>query len=176
MNKPIRRLIIDYMINTEGKKVAVIGSRTFTDKAKLFEVLNKNKLKIKLIVSGGARGPDTFATEWANENGVPYLVFPAKWKTDDGKFDRGAGMRRNKDIINYADVVIAFYDGVSKGTGFGIDMAQKLNKPLKVIKFTPTEPKEPKEPQNTLLAKTEITPASQSEPSSPTLESDEAPF
>jgi predicted Rossmann fold nucleotide-binding protein DprA/Smf involved in DNA uptake len=130
-------------INMDGKKVAVIGSRTFNDRDRLFEVLDKNKARIKLIVSGGARGADTLATEWAQERGIPYLVFPAKWKTDDGTHDKGAGFRRNRLIIQYSDVVIAFHDGESRGTQHSLDTAKSLNKPVRVIKFTPTPEPEP---------------------------------
>lgn len=123
-------------INLEGKKVAVIGSRSFNDREKLYSVLNKNKDKIKLVVSGGARGADTLATQWASDYGVPYLVFPALWRNPETlAFDRGAGMRRNRLIIEYSDVVIAFYDGSSRGTANSIEIAQQLKKPIKIILF-----------------------------------------
>jgi predicted Rossmann fold nucleotide-binding protein DprA/Smf involved in DNA uptake len=123
-------------VNLEGKKVAVIGSRSFSDREKLYSVLTKNKAKIKLIVSGGARGADTLATQWATDYGVPYLVFPALWRNPETlAFDRGAGMRRNRLIVEYSDVVIAFYDGSSKGTANSIEIAKQLNKPLKIILF-----------------------------------------
>jgi uncharacterized phage-like protein YoqJ len=131
-------------INTAGKRVAVVGSRTFNDKEKLYSVLDKNKDKIKLIVSGGAKGADSLATEWAADNGIPYLVFPPKWYTDDGNYDRGAGFRRNNLIVKHSDVVFAFYDGESKGTKNTMEIAERLKKPLKKILFTP--PPKPIEP------------------------------
>lgn len=123
-------------VNLTGKKVAVIGSRSFGDREKLYSVLTKNKAKIKLIVSGGARGADTLATQWASDYGVPYLVFPALWRDPETlAFDKGAGMRRNRLIVQYADHVIAFWDGVSNGTKNSIDTARELNKPLTIISF-----------------------------------------
>lgn len=123
-------------LNLTGKRVAVIGSRTFTDRQRLYDVLNKNKDKIKLIVSGGANGADTLATNWASDYGVPYLVFPALWRDPEtGIHDRGAGFRRNRHIIEYSDVVIAFYDGVSRGTANSLEIAKQLNKPIKIISF-----------------------------------------
>jgi predicted Rossmann fold nucleotide-binding protein DprA/Smf involved in DNA uptake len=139
-------------INLDGKKVAVIGSRTFTDRNRLYEVLDKNKHKIRLIVSGGARGADTLATEWAQERAIPYLVFPAKWKTDEGAHDKGAGFRRNRLIIQYSDVVIAFHDGESRGTQHSLDTAKSLNKPVVLISFTPPEP----QPETQVEASTPI--------------------
>jgi len=127
-------------INLDGKKVAVIGSRSFSDREKLYSVLTKNKPKIKLIVSGGARGADTLATQWASDYGVPYLVFPALWRDPETlAFDRGAGFRRNRLIVEYADHVIAFWDGVSGGTQNSIDIAKELNKPVTIISFESVE-------------------------------------
>jgi predicted Rossmann fold nucleotide-binding protein DprA/Smf involved in DNA uptake len=132
-------------INLEGKKVAVIGSRSFSDREKLYSVLTKNKERIKIIVSGGARGADTLATQWASDYGVPYLVFPAKWRDPETLvFDRGAGMRRNRQIVEYSDVVIAFWDGTSAGTKNSIDTAQQLGKPVKIIHFDSVESDLPK--------------------------------
>jgi hypothetical protein len=125
-------------LNLEGKRVAVIGSRTFDDKERLYKILTKNKDKIKLIVSGGASGADTLATDWAKDYGIPYLVFPAMWHDPEtGGYDKGAGFRRNRYIIQYSDIVIAFYDGVSKGTANSLEIAKQLNKPIKIISFTP---------------------------------------
>jgi len=64
------------------------------------------------IVSGGARGADTLAENYAKMIGVNTIIFKADWK----KYGRAAGMIRNKDIIAQADVVVAFWDGKSKGT------------------------------------------------------------
>lgn len=131
-------------VNTEGKKVAVIGGRDFNDKDRLFSILTKNRAKIKLIVSGGANGADTLGVEWAKAYGMPYLVFPALWRDPEtGVYDRGAGFRRNHDIVKHSDVVIAFWDGVSGGTKNSIEIAKSLNKPLKIFSYPPT-PKEVK--------------------------------
>jgi hypothetical protein len=125
-------------INTNGKRLAVVGSRTFNDKAMLKEFLDKNYDRIKIIVSGGAKGADTLATEWAAENGVPYLVFPALWyDRQTGLLNRGAGFKRNWDIVEHSDTVVAFYDGLSKGTANTISIAKQLNKPLIIIPFQP---------------------------------------
>jgi hypothetical protein len=138
------------MINYKGKKVAVIGSRSFDDKDRLYKVLNKNKDKIKLIVSGGATGADSIATEWAKDYGIPYLVFPAKWRDPEtGEFDRGAGFRRNHSIVRHSDVVIAFWDSVSKGTANSIEIAKQLDKPLKIILFEPPKKEEDAKPETT---------------------------
>lgn len=122
------------------KKVAVVGSRSFDDRARLYEVLGKNRDRIKLIVSGGAQGADSFATMWATDYGIPYLVFPALWRDPDtGAFDKGAGFRRNRLIVEQCEIVLAFWDGISSGTKNTLEIAKQLNKPIKIISFAPLE-------------------------------------
>jgi len=127
------------------KRVAVVGSRTFNDKHKLYEVLTKNFDRIKLVVSGGAKGADTIATEWATDFGIPYLVFPALWRDPfTGVYSKGAGFKRNRQIVDQADVVIAFWDGESAGTANTIEMAKQCKKDVRIIRFTlPPPPAEP---------------------------------
>lgn len=123
-------------------KLAVVGSRGFKDKERLFSILSKNRENIKLIVSGNASGPDTFAVEWAQKYGVPYLVFPPLWHNPDtGVFDKGAGFKRNGKIIDACDEVLAFWDGESKGTSNSIEWAKKKNKPIQIISFENPENK-----------------------------------
>lgn len=69
------------------------------------------------LVSGHARGADTFAEQYAAEKGIQIQVFPAEWK----KYGRAAGPIRNRAMLEYAKeetpVVAAFWDGESRGTG-----------------------------------------------------------
>ena len=117
-------------------RLAVIGSRTFSDRERLFKILDVNKHQIKLIVSGGANGADTLATDWAKERGIPYLVFPALWHDPEtGLVDKGAGFRRNWDIIRLAEKVLAFWDGKSRGTANSLEIAKSLNKPVRIIQI-----------------------------------------
>lgn len=126
--------------NPDGKVIAVIGSRTFNDKKMLFDYLTAKLDKIKLVVSGGAKGADTLATQWSAEYGVPYMVFPALWNNPaTGVFDKGAGFKRNWHIIDSCDIVVAFYDGISKGTRNSLDIAKQLGKPVQIINFSPKE-------------------------------------
>jgi hypothetical protein len=127
-------------INTTGKKIAVIGSRSLTDKQLVYDFLDRNYDKIKMIVSGGATGADSMAQEWAKERGFPVLVFYPRWKERDGTHNKGAGFKRNRHIVEEADVVVAFWDGASKGTQNSLDTAKQLNKPVKIISFVPEPP------------------------------------
>ena len=110
-------------------KVAVIGSRGFNKYELLKETLSK--LEITLVVSGGAKGADSLGEQYANENQIPTKIFLPDWK----KHGRAAGMLRNTDIINEAEMVVAFWDGESKGTKDSITKAQKQNKKVLIINY-----------------------------------------
>ena len=109
-------------------KLAIVGSRTFTDYELLHKIILANyKIKdINEIISGGAIGTDTLAERFAKQYSIKLTVFKPDWK----KIGRGAGLMRNKDIINEATHVIAFWDRESHGTKNSIDIAIKLNKPI----------------------------------------------
>ena len=108
--------------------VAIIGSRSFTDYERAEEFLSVLDLDITRIISGGAKGADAIAERYASEHGIPITVYPADWK----RYGRGAGMIRNKLIIADADVVIAFWDGASKGTKNSIELAHKAGKQVAI--------------------------------------------
>jgi hypothetical protein len=118
------------------RRIAVVGSREGISyeivKTKLEVVLEHyfyNKSIDIVIVSGGARGVDSHAYNWAMTEGVPVAVFKADWNT----YGKSAGMRRNADIIQNSDVVIAFWDGVSPGTRNSIQRARIAGKKLYVF-------------------------------------------
>jgi len=121
---------------SEQIKLAVVGSRSFADKELLFEILDRNRHRIQLIVSGGARGADALAQEWAQARTVPCQVFHPKWQDEHGRFDRRAGFKRNVDVIKNADEVLAFWDGQSPGTKHAIELARKQNKAVQIVNFS----------------------------------------
>ena len=114
-------------------KIAVVGSRNFTDKVLLENELIEIKNQIELIISGGASGADTLAENWAKENNIPTLIIKPDWKT----YGRSAGIVRNKQIIESCDYCCAFWDCKSKGTEFSINYCNKISKEIKVIRFIP---------------------------------------
>lgn len=112
-------------------RVAIIGSRGFTDYNLLVRTLEPVKSKIKLIVSGGANGADSLAEKYALANNILTEIYLPDWET----YGRSAGYIRNKTIIENSDIVIAYWDGSSKGTQHSIKLAKKLNKHIKIIKY-----------------------------------------
>ena len=111
-------------------KVAVVGSRSFNDYEKLKQTLDQTP-DITGIISGGAKGADSLAEQWAREKGIETVVYKPDW----AKYGRGAGVVRNRLIIEDCDYCIAFWDGESKGTKSSIDHCKKLNKRLLVVRY-----------------------------------------
>ena len=95
----------------------------------MFNVLEKHY--ISQIVSGGAKGADSLAARYANEKGIPLVVFLPVWD----KYGKRAGFVRNKEIVKASDIVICFWDGQSRGTKHSIDYAEKLNIKTIIITF-----------------------------------------
>lgn len=109
---------------------AIIGSRTFNDYSAVESFL-AGCYDITAIVSGGATGADSLGERYAIEHNIPYTIHRPDWV----KFGKKAGYIRNADIINDADVVIAFWDGKSNGTKHSINLARRKNKIVKVVKI-----------------------------------------
>ncbi len=114
-------------------KLAIVGSRTFDDYHFFQQSICKKFIipYIDCIVSGGAKGTDTLAEKFAHAHEIPTMIFLPEWD----KYKRLAGYIRNEKIIKYADEVIAFWDGKSRGTKSSIDLAKKECKPMYIIYF-----------------------------------------
>ena len=99
-------------------RIIVCGCRDFSDKALCWKTLDEilSKYSDIEIVSGHAKGADSFGEEYAVQNSIPVKVFKPDWK----QYGRAAGPIRNKRMLSYAleaeAVIIAFWDGESKGT------------------------------------------------------------
>ena len=105
-------------------RVAVIGSRGL-HVDHLEDYLPEGTTE---IVSGGARGVDSCARKYALRHGLKLTEFLPEYE----KYGRGAPLRRNVTIIEYADLVLAFWDGKSRGTNYVIDSCKKRNIPVAV--------------------------------------------
>lgn len=110
-------------------KVAVIGSRGL----KVSNLEQYLPDGVSEIISGGAKGVDTSAREYALSHGIKLTEFLPEYK----KYGQSAPLKRNIQIIEAADVVLAFWDGSSRGTKYVIDNCNKRNIP--VIVHTHTE-------------------------------------
>ena len=112
-------------------KIAVVGSRDFDDYEWMKTVLTDYLDEMDLLVSGGARGADSLGARFAKEHRVQTLIFKPDWETHG----KAAGPIRNKQIVEACDVLIAFWDGKSKGTKNSIDTARRLRKKVVINVF-----------------------------------------
>ena len=124
-------------------RVIIAGSRDFND----YELLKKSAIEIitkktrlpdlTRIVSGGARGADTLGERFANEMGLEISRFIPDW---DGLGKR-AGYVRNAEMAKFAveddndGMLIAFWDGQSRGTKHMIDLAKRYGLEVHVVNF-----------------------------------------
>ena len=106
-------------------KLAVIGSRNLT-KAVIDGYISE---EVDEIVSGGARGIDSLARDYAVRKGIRLTQILPKYE----KYGRAAPLKRNEEIAKYADEAIAFWDGRSKGTQHTIESFKTLGKKITVI-------------------------------------------
>ena len=83
------------------------------------------------IVSGGAKGVDTCVARYAKEKEIPLTEF----LPDYSRYGKGAPVVRNKQIVDYADKVVVFWDGSSKGTLSVIRYAERINKSCEIMKI-----------------------------------------
>lgn len=114
-------------------KVIIAGSRSFNDYEKLKSFCDKvliNKTEIE-IVSGCAKGTDRLGELYAKKYNFCLNLFPADWD----KYGKSAGVIRNKEMADYADALIVFWDGISKGTENMIKVAEKKNLLIKVCRI-----------------------------------------
>ena len=108
-------------------KLIIAGSRTITDIEVLHKAIDKFDLggKFDEVVEGGARGVDRLARELAKNFGIRYTTFNADWEGQGKK----AGYLRNQKMAAYGDVLLAVWDGESKGTSHMIDIMREAKKP-----------------------------------------------
>ncbi len=109
-------------------KVIIAGCRDMDNVSLVYKAIENCGFKFTQIVSGGASGVDTIGENLAMLHGYSVKVFPAEWR----KHGNAAGPIRNKEMAEYADGLLAVWDGSSKGTKNMISQMQKLNKPVYV--------------------------------------------
>ena len=127
-------------------KVAIVGSRSFTP---IFGNISKQHSRTRYlinaamknlyedqpvlskIISGGADGADKYGEAYAAWEGVETEILRPDWE----KHGNSAGYLRNAVIVEKADIIVAYWDGESKGTKHTIELAIKQRKPLIIIRI-----------------------------------------
>ena len=120
----------------ENFKVVIAGSRGFSNYKLLKETCDKYLREKKkthniVIISGHARGADSFGEKYASDEDLDLEIYPADWK----KYGKSAGFMRNEQMADIADAVIAFWNGESHGTKHMIDIAEEKGLNVKVVNY-----------------------------------------
>lgn len=108
-------------------KVGIVGSRDYPDLDQVRAYV-RGLPQDTILVSGGARGVDKVAELEAKAQGLNVEIHYPQWRESG----RGAGFARNRAIVHSADRIVAFWDGVSRGTMHTISVAKELGKPCDV--------------------------------------------
>jgi hypothetical protein len=116
-------------------KVIICGTRYFSDydllKTKCDQLLINQKNNGITVISGRAKGADSLGEKYAIENGFEILKYPADWD----RYGKSAGYKRNQQMAEIADGLIAFWNGVSKGTQHMINIAKEKNIRVIVVNY-----------------------------------------
>ena len=100
-------------------KVAIIGSKSLD-----FDISDYIPNRVTEIISGGAKGIDVRAKNYAIKHNIRFVELLPEYE----KYGKSAPFKRNAQIVDRADMVIAFWDGLSRGTKFAIDYAREKEK------------------------------------------------
>jgi YspA, cpYpsA-related SLOG family len=120
-------------------RIAVVGSRLYTDRAAVEAAIAELPAGV-VIVSGGARGPDTWAAEAARGRGLETVVCRPKLAGVRSRGEvAGRYLARNQKIVDQCDRVIAFVvsSRLAGGTGDTIKRAQRAGKPVELRERAP---------------------------------------
>lgn len=113
-------------------KIAIIGTRTLDDPERVYTIITQNiPRNCSEVVSGGAEGIDKLAERYARENHLFLKIFRPEYD----KYGASAPLMRNNLIVDYADMVYAFWDMNSHGTRYSVKRCLEINKPVKIIRI-----------------------------------------
>ena len=119
------KYVQNMFIMRSDMKLAIIGSRSIAN-IEIGKFIPEN---VTEIISGGARGIDSIAREFANKNKIKLTEILPDYK----HYGRAAPIIRNKEIVKLSDKVLAFWNGVSKGTFSVIKYAEEIGVECEVI-------------------------------------------
>jgi predicted Rossmann fold nucleotide-binding protein DprA/Smf involved in DNA uptake len=113
-------------------RVAIVGSRHFADPDRVTDYV-KSLPAGSSIITGSASGVDAAATRAARTRGLPVQVMPASF---DELADASRSAARNQRLVDACDVLVAFWDGASKGTRSTVERALDAGKEVHVFVAT----------------------------------------
>jgi len=102
-------------------RTIIAGSRDNVTFKQVSDAMQAAPFKITTVISGTARGADRYGEEIARIYGIPVERYPADWD----RYGKSAGYKRNEQMAEVAQALVAVWDGQSKGTKHMIDIAKK---------------------------------------------------
>lgn len=99
--------------------------------AQLMTVVEEAGWPITEVVSGHSGNVDLLGEQWARGLNLPITLFKASWQ----EFGSSAGPRRNRQMADYAEALIAVWDGKSRGTLNMIKEATKRGRKVYVTQI-----------------------------------------
>lgn len=118
-------------------RVIIAGSRTLDDPQMVCAAIAASGFDVTEVVCGCAQGVDIRGYFWSVQNDIPCTKFPADWR----KHGKAAGPIRNRKMAEYADALIAVWDGKSRGTRHMIEVALRLGLKVFVHQTNKVHPK-----------------------------------
>lgn len=109
------------MPRTSKPIVLICGSRSISDLS-IGRYINPKE--VGQVVHGGAIGVDTLAEQWAKNNNIESIIFSPNYEV----YGKRAPLVRDKEMVEYADYVIAFWDGQSHNTKYIIDYCKDIGR------------------------------------------------
>ena len=116
-------------------KIIIAGGRNFTDYKKLCKTCDQilqDQTDLEIVSGAYYKGADKLGEKYAAEKGFKLTKFLADWN----KLGRAAGPKRNEQMANYADALIAFWDGKSRGTKNMIELAENRGLKINISQIT----------------------------------------
>ncbi|HEY8801965.1 MAG TPA: hypothetical protein VIN00_02720 [Candidatus Dormibacteraeota bacterium] len=110
-------------------RVAIVGSRRYSEPSRVSDYVNALPPRAS-IITGSASGVDAAATKAARAKGIPVQVMPASF---DEMADASRSAARNQRLVDACDVLVAFWDGSSKGTRATVERALDSGKEVHVF-------------------------------------------
>lgn len=117
-------------------RIIIAGTRTVEENSEiLFDKIANKLSKLNYsdieIVSGTCKGADTLGENFARLNNIDIKQFPADWD----KYGKSAGPIRNREMAKYSTHLIAIWDEKSRGTRDMINIANKYNLQVRLIRY-----------------------------------------
>lgn len=113
-------------------KTIVAGSRSITAYTLVDQAIRESEFQVTEVVSGGARGVDYLGEQWASNHHIPIKRFRADWD----RYGISAGYRRNTEMAQYAEALVAVWDGRSRGTFHMVMEAERFGLKIHLLGVT----------------------------------------